>query len=333
MQLTFHKLKCGVPMYNFKKMLGLFVVPFLFLVGCSDYEHINSPLHNTSSDLATLSKNSNSLQGDTPPLEGIVVEGVSVPGVALGSTREQVEIAYGEPQWCQSSGNPGNQAYCSFPVDGGGQVNVHYRSADGGIANGTADDVAFKIEWTEAVSGWSTTAGINTTLAKEIPGDVISAYPNAQVVYNQFGNIYSVIDYPLGIEVLWIPDFYTGQTHIQMAIFYSLPDPPAIESYTRVASINLISKKIRGKRQVEGFVKVVDVENFSVQGANVIINWSFPDGSIQMDEAVTSSSGNAHFEINDVPRGRYSLHIQNVVLEGYIFDSDNSILNKNIDVR
>ena len=320
-------------MFNLKFVLSLFVVAFLFLVGCSDPENINGPLQNVGSDLSSLSKNTNPFEEDIPPVEGIVVEGVSVPGISLGFTRAQVENSYGEPQWCQSSGNPGNQAYCSFPVNGGGQVNVHYRGADGGIANGTYDDVAFKIEWTEAVSGWVTTAGVNTTIAKENPGDVIDAYPNAQVVYNQFGNIYSVIDYPLGIEILWIPDFYTGQTHIQMAIFYSLPDPPSNESHTRVASINLTTKKIRGKRQVEGFVKIVDDENQSVQSANVIAHWTFPDGSTQVVEDITSSSGNAHFEITDVPRGRYSLNIQDVVYEGYTFDRLNSILSRSIDVR
>jgi hypothetical protein len=302
-------------------------------VGCSDPEHINSPFQDASSDLSSLSKSSTPFVGDTPPVEGLVAEGERVPGISLGFTRDQVENAYGEPQWCQSNGNPGNQAYCSFPVGGGGQVNVHYRGADGGVANGTSNDVAFKVEWTEEVSGWITTAGVNTTLAKENPQDVIAAYPNAQVVYNQFGNIYSVIDYPLGIEVLWIPDFYTGQIHIQMAIFYPLPDPPSTEQFTRVASITFTSKKIRGKRQVEAFVKVMDNENQSVQGANVIAHWTFPDGSTQVVEDITSGTGNARFEINDIPRGTYFLTVEDVVIEGYTFDSENSILSKSIDVR
>jgi len=320
-------------MLNFKFVPGLFVVAILILVGCSDPEQLNGPLKDLSGNSTTFPKNSITPEGDNPPAEGVVVEGVSVPGVSLGFTRAQVEGAYGEPQWCQSDGNPGNKAYCSFPVDGGGQVNVRYRGADGGTANGTPDDVAFKVEWTEAVSGWMTTAGVNTTLAKENPGDVVAAYPNAQVVYNQFGNIYSVIDYSLGIEVLWIPDFYTGQTNIQMAIFFSVPDPPQTENHTRVASINLASKKIRGKRQVEGFVKVVNDENNSVQGANVVARWTFPDGSTQDVEEITSSTGNAHFEINGVPKGTYTLTVDNVELEGYIFDYENSILSSSINVK
>ena len=320
-------------MFNFKMFQSLFVVAILFLVGCSDFEHVNVPTQNTDGAPSLLSKNSNIFGEDTPPEEGLVIEGESVPGISLGFSREQVENAYGEPQWCQSNGNPGNQAYCSFLVDGGGQVMVHYRGANGGIANGTADDVASKVEWTEAVSGWITTRGINTTLAKENSGDVLAAYPNAQVVYNQFGNIYSAIDYSLGIEVLWIPDFYTGQTHIQMAIFYSLPDPPTTENKTRVISINLTTKKIRGERQVEGFVKVVDEENNSVQGANVVAHWTFPDGSTQLVEDITSSTGNAYFGLINIPRGKYSLTIEDVVLEGHTFDSENSILTKSINAR
>jgi len=320
-------------MLNFKLIPSLIVVGILFLVGCSDPEHINSPIQEVSDGSASILKSSNTSESDSPPEEGIVVEGVSVPGISLGFTRAQVESAYGDPQWCQSNGNPGNQAYCSFPVDGGGQVNIHYRGADGGNANGTSNDIAFKVEWTEAVSGWITTAGINTTIAKENPQDVIAAYPNAQIVYNQFGNIYSLIDYPLGIEVLWIPDFYTGQTHIQMAIFYPLPDPPSNENHTRVSSIDLTTKKNRGKRQVEGFVKVIDDENNSVQGANVIAHWTFPDGSTQVVEDITSSTGNAYFKIIDIPRGTYFITVENVVFEDYLFDIDNSILNKSIFVR
>ena len=36
------------------------------------------------------------------PEFGTVIEGHNVPGVALGSTRAQVEAAYGDPTRCQS---------------------------------------------------------------------------------------------------------------------------------------------------------------------------------------------------------------------------------------
>lgn len=320
-------------MFKFKLGIGLFAIAVLSLIGCSESDNINNPQNDSNSSFSTLLKSTDAIEGDAPPAEGIVVEGVSVPGIALGFTRAEVEDAYGEPQSCQSSGTPGNKAYCSFPVSGGGQVNVHFQGASGGTPNGSDDDVVFKISWTEATSGWTTTAGVNTTLAKENPQAVISAYPDARVTYNQFGNIYSVIDYPLGIEVIWVPDFYTGQSHVQMGIFYSMVAPPLPEKFTHISNINLTSRKVRGKRQVQGYVKVQDEQGQSVRGATVFAHWTFPDGSTQFVEDATSSTGNAYFEIIDVPRGTYSLSIDDVVLDGYVFDRSNSILNKSIRIR
>lgn len=318
-------------MFNFKLGIGLFVIVVLSLIGCSESDNINNPQNDSNSNFSTHLKSSGTTEA--PPAEGIVLEGVSVPGIALGFTRAQAEDAYGEPHSCQSSGSPGNKAYCSFPVSGGGQVNVHYRGADGGTANGSQDDVVFKIGWTEATSGWTTTAGVNTTLAKENPEAVITAYPDARVTYNQFGNIYSVIDYPLGIEIIWEPDFYTGQTHVRMAIFYSMVAPPLPEKLTRVTDINLTTRKVRGKRQVQAYVKVQDEQGQSARGANVFARWTFPDGSTQFVQDATSNSGNAYFEIIDIPRGAYNLTVDDVVLEGHVFDRVNSVLSASINVK
>ena len=73
-----------------------------------------------------------------PPAEGTVVEGVSVPGIALGFTRAQVEEAYGDDTlWCQGSGN----GFCAWAVSGGGQVDVHFQGPDGGVASDSPGDV------------------------------------------------------------------------------------------------------------------------------------------------------------------------------------------------
>jgi hypothetical protein len=320
-------------MFNFKLVIGLFVITVLSLIGCSESENINSPTNDSNGSFSTLLKGTDAIVVNAPPAEGIVVEGVSVPGIALGFKRTQVENAYGEPQSCQSSGTPGNKAYCSFPVSGGGQVNVHYRGADGGTANGSPDDVVFKIGWTEATSGWTTTAGVNTTLAKQNPEYVVDAYPDARVTYSQFGNISSVVDYPLGIEVRWVSDFYSGQTHVRMAIFYPKVAPPLPEKFTHVTSINLTTHKVRGKRQVQAFIKVQDEQNQSVRGANVIAHWIFPDGSNQVVEDATSNTGNAYFEIINVPRGTYTLNVDDVVLEGHVFDRNNSVLSESVNVK
>ena len=128
------------------------------------------------------------------PGTGVVEEGVSVPDAALGDSRGQVEMAFDQPSSCQDlpyyNAPPGIDGICDFPVDGGGQVTVHYKAADGGPANGTGEDVVFNFRWSQQVSGWTTTAGVNTTLALENPDAAIAAYPNATVVYNPtFGNI------------------------------------------------------------------------------------------------------------------------------------------------
>lgn len=320
-------------MLTYRLFIGFFVTVFLSLLGCSESENINNSPVDSKSSVSSLHKDSGTFEGSAPPMEGIVVEGISVPKIKLGFTRTQVEAAYGEPQWCQSSGIPGNNAFCSFPVEGGGQVDVHYRGADGGPATGSYDDVIFKADWTEEVDGWITTSGVNTTLAKENPEEVLSAYPNAQVTYNQYGSIYRVVDYLKGIEVLWIPDFYTGQIHIRMDIFYPMEEPPLSEKFSHITAINLTAQKIKGKRQIQAFIKVQDEQNQSVPGANVIAQWMLPDGSVQIMEDVTSGSGNAHFELIDVPRGTYTITIDDVVLEGYVFDFESSELNASIYVN
>jgi hypothetical protein len=260
------------------------------------------------------------------PEVGTVVEGQSVPGIALGYTRAQVEAAYGEPQWCQGP----EASFCSFPVNGGGQVDIHYRGADGGSAQNSPDDVAFKIRWSEQVSGWVTTAGVNTTLAADNPDAVLAAYPDAVITYNMFGDIYSAIDYQQGIEVFWILDFYSGVTRINMSIFYPTEPPPPPDNLLIVTNIDLTASKVKGKRQIQGFVRVENERGRSISGATVSGHWTFPNGSIQAVENITSSSGNAYFLLYDIPRGTYSLAIDNVELENYTFDMGSSVLSASV---
>ena len=46
------------------------------------------------------------VQAAAPP-DGLVFEGHSVPGLALGDSRAQVEPAYGPPLFCQSANQSG----------------------------------------------------------------------------------------------------------------------------------------------------------------------------------------------------------------------------------
>jgi hypothetical protein len=244
-----------------------------------------------------------------------------------------VENAYGDPIWCQNV-NGYDQGSCAFPVEGGGQVDVRYRGADGGPANNSPDDVVHFITWYESVPGWVTTAGITTTLAAENPEAVIAAYPDAEITY-RFGGLYSVVDYQQGIQVLWVPNFYRGTTTVYMSIRYpSDPPPPPQEHFSRVTDIGLTANKVRGQRQIQASVRIQDELNRAVPEATVSVVWIFPDGNTQVEAAATSnSSGYAYFEIVDIPRGEYVLMVEDVVREYFTFDSENSVLNASIKVK
>lgn len=273
------------------------------------------------------------------PEVGTVVEGQSVPGVvALGFTRAEVEAAYGPPESCTdqtvyNSDLRGFDAICDFTVIGGGQTTIYYRDVDGNLAKGSPDDIVYFVRWSEPVSGWTTTGGVNTTLAKEDPEAAAAAYPNAEVTRNQWGALIRIKDYSLGIEILRSPNFYSGTVSVTMAIFVPGSAPPAPEKLTRVADIELTSKKAKGQRQIRALVKVENEGTFAAAGATVLATWEFPDGSTQPVADITSGSGFAYFEILRAARGTYTLRIDEVELVEHRFDRDNSVLDANITVK
>lgn len=273
------------------------------------------------------------------PAEGIVVEGQSVPGVALGDSRAQVEAAYGQPVKCTDmgyyDGRKGLDGICEFDVDGGGQVTLYYFDADGGPAQGSPDDMVSIIRWRQAVSGWVTTAGVNTTLALEDPEAVIAAYPNAVVTYNSlFGIIEKIEDSVLGITIDYDFHYLSGTKTVSMLIrFPGEPPPPPPEKETHVTNIDLRVRKEKGDRQVRAYIQVDDESGRPAAGANVLATWIYPDGSTQAVEGLTYSTGNAYFEILDAPRGTLTLRIDDVVLDGYQFDRANSVLSASTTIK
>jgi hypothetical protein len=274
----------------------------------------------------------------TAPAQGLVVEGQRVPGIALGGSRAEVEAAYGQPASCQNlpyyDGRQGLKGICRFDVDGGGQVTVHYRAADGGPAQDSPADIVFIIRWAEAVSGWKTAAGINTTRALNDPDSVIAAYPLAIVTYNSlFGNIESIEDKALGILIDYTFDYLSATKSVNMAISFPREPPPAPELETRVTDIDLTAGKVKGSRHVRALVRVQDEQGSSARGASVSATWSLHDGNTQAVEAVASRSGYAFFEVFDVPRGTVTLIVDDVVLAGHEFDPDHSVLWARIRVK
>jgi len=266
------------------------------------------------------------------PAEGVVVEGTSVPGIALGSTRAQVEAAYGEPRGCQDTEVRGDLAFCFFPVENGGTVSVWYEGADGRYATNSPDDVVVYISWSTLASGWTTTAGVNTILALDDRQAVADAYPNADVTYDGRGNIIRVEDTERGVLIRWSFDSYTHSTHVSMAIYSSLTALTEGSSI-RVSNIDWITSKTRGRRQVRVVVLIQDEQDQPVSGATVSAAWEFPSGSVQSIKDVTSNSGYAFFELNDIKHGTYILTITDVLLDGHPFDSESSQLSASIYVK
>lgn len=262
-----------------------------------------------------------------PPAAGTIVEGESVPGIALGYSRAQVEEAYGAPASCQGP----TASFCKFLTDDGESIFLHYSGVDGGEANNTPDDVVYSI--TSYDKEWTTTAGVNPASALADPDAVITAYPDAQVTYNQWGAIVSVEDARQGIRINWHYNFYGDFTTVNIQIFFPREPAPPRELLTYVNDIDLSASKTRGGRTVRALVQVRDDRDLAAADAAVHAAWVLPDGSSQAVEDVTSGSGYAYFEIAHAKRGSYTLTVEDVVLDGYRFDAANSVLSASIKVR
>ena len=278
------------------------------------------------------------------PATGTVVEGDSVPGVALGDTRAQVQTAYGDPYTCQSGSVPGDKAKCSYPVEGLGhigQVWIHYRGPDGGLPSASPDDVAYYVSWWESVSGWTTEeGGVNTTWARSVrqdPEAVLAVYPDAVISYGLFGAMTRAKDYGLGITIEWVYDFQFGFLGVRMAI--SAPSeppepPPPPDPFTRVTNITMYANKLKGKRTVWAYVWVDDEYWTDVVGATVVVDWTHPNGNTERHQAFTTEdAGVARFEMNNVKSGTHSIEVVDVVYLEHPFDRGNSVLTSSIKVK
>ena len=220
------------------------------------------------------------------PSEGTVYEGVSVPGLALGDTRATADISFGIPDQCRdyySSGQPTALDFeCRYPAEGGGTVTVHFRGADGGASQGLSTDLVTSIKWNQYVTGWTTSAGINSTLALADPDAAIAAYPDAEVAYHSlFGNIEHIFAPEQGITIDYQLIIYQGRLIVDISIYepYDYVPPPAPEQVVTVEDISLTATKVKGNRTVTGLALVRDQTGYGAEGALVTATWTFPDGT------------------------------------------------------
>jgi hypothetical protein len=152
-----------------------------------------------------------------PPATGTVIEGQSVPGVALGDTRRHVQQAWGDATFCQSGSKSGDRALCTWQRPDG-SVDLSFRGHGGGNPSGGPNDVVAAANWA-GLPGWQTSAGITAPAALADPESVPPAYPKALVYRYGDGHLREVIDAALGIEVVWTPILYTPDFTVIMEIF------------------------------------------------------------------------------------------------------------------
>lgn len=171
------------------------------------------------------------------PENGTVYEGQSVPGVKLGATRSDVTASYGEALTCDNAFGdlPRNTYTCTYAVesggsfgDAGGVVDVTFKRSFLSMSILPKPDTVIFIRWSQEVSGWKTTAGVNTELAASDPRAVIEAYPNASVEFNSDGDIIQVRDAGLGIQIDWKfeddGDQLNQEPRVSMGIFFPEKD-------------------------------------------------------------------------------------------------------------
>jgi hypothetical protein len=277
------------------------------------------------------------------PAEGTVIEGVSVPGVALGDTRVQVQAAWGDPASCTTGYEVDDDATCSYPVEGLGhlgRIRINFRAPDGGLPNASPDDVVSSITWNSSV-GWTTAeGGVNIEWANSVrqdPEAVLAVYPNAVISHNGlFGAMSRAWDYESGILIEWHYHFYSGFLGSTMTIAApreTPPPPPPPDPVTRVTNISLYANKIKGKRTIWASVWVDDEYWADAVGATVVVDWTFPNGTTQRLEAVTSDSGVARFEMRNVKSGTYSFEVVDVIYLEHPFDRDYGTLTASIHVK
>ncbi|TGD71200.1 hypothetical protein E4634_19515 [Mangrovimicrobium sediminis] len=226
----------------------------------------------------------------------------------------------------------GDLASCAYPVEGGGQVSVRYRGADGGNASASDGDVAHSIRWYSGVQ-WITSQGVDAQLALDSPQDVIAAYPDAQVTNNALtGDVYRIADAAQGIDIVRAFDVYSGRTTVHMTIFSPVVDVPVTLVIPDI-ELSASGSGYRG-RVVDGAVQVQDALGQSVAGASVQASWNFPDGTTREVLAVTQDDGAAQFQLDGgLRRGLYTLEVSSVELDGAALDASASELLATIRVR
>jgi hypothetical protein len=264
------------------------------------------------------------------PTEGTVIEGVSVPGVALGDTRLDVYASWGLPYSRTSYHVTGYSKY-QFGSPFIGWAWVTFKAPEGSEQTENPDDIVTNVQWGEGFPDWVTTEGINTYIAEYEIEAVLAAYPDADVTYYQYSwypdYVFSVTDYMRGIRVERPWNIYGGNASIFMSIFEPgpPPDPPDPPDRIRVTDVTLTGYKVKGKENIVGTIQLETSTGDSAEGATISAYWSLPNGSKVQKQGTADSNGQITFTLTNVTKkGTHYLFVTDVVLEGFMYDKYNS---------
>jgi hypothetical protein len=119
-----------------------------------------------------------------------------------------------------------------------------------------------------------------------------------------------------------------------MAIGTGIPNPEEWLGYSTVADIDLSHAKIKRNREVTGLVLVHDYQDQPAPDAAVTVKWFLPDGSMQIDQAVTSRDGVATFQLSGrLDRGTYTFIIDDVELADHIWNYTGGVTSAKLYVK
>jgi hypothetical protein len=114
-----------------------------------------------------------------------------------------------------------------------------------------------------------------------------------------------------------------------MSIFVSQEEPPTDPPQPSLQSTSIAMKVRRG--QVNATVTVEDETGSRVSGASISATWTFPDGSTAAVTGTSDNNGEATFEVKK-SLGVFVFRIDDITLDEYVFDADNSALSAEIEV-
>ena len=122
----------------------------------------------------------------------------------------------------------------------------------------------------------------------------------------------------MGIQILRAYDVYGGFTVVSMSIFtpYTPEPPPPSPPMIRAANIEITGDR----HSVTAKVLVLDDQDQPVKDALVEATWYYPNGDSLLVSAETAGDGFATFKVDKARRGNYYLYINNVSLDGYVYD-------------